>query len=228
MTYESIPGKRDTSVTSQGLAARLCDNYEYSGDQLNPDLRPLIYCDKGAIEQYLNWFETHGCDYSRSDYDASGFKSRARDGRVVYRPTKAHPSIIHGLEDVSDDEGGNELRICSNTFPAADLAKTWAVDNMNWSGEWNKKAGDDYSPAVYTVGTCNLEGGNGTTHLRRRVDNVPEEIQSDEDFRRDNRLGRFGGKVRCVPVRVNEALGYIIIYKASWLRVANGGAGRAQ
>ena len=224
MTYEQIPSKRDTTVTSQGLAARLCDNYEYSGDQLNPELRPLIYCDKGAIEEYLNWFETAGCDYARSNYNAARIQSR--DGRVISKPTKAHHSIINGLEDVSSDEDEPGVMLLSNAFDTREDAHRWALDTLDWNKPWYQNNPEEVKqPVVTNVGLYDLNGNPGITHVRHRMQLTP--IQPRDTFLRVFNRG-FGSGVRCAPVQDGENIRYIILYKELWLRIPNAGAGRAQ
>ena len=94
-TYEQIPKKQDVSVTAQSLAARDCDNYEYSGDQLDVNLRPLHYCDKGAIEKYVEWFN-NDCDFSSSEYKSSRINSNGK-GKVNSKETKVNPKIVNGI-----------------------------------------------------------------------------------------------------------------------------------
>ena len=101
-TYEPIPKKRDVSVTSQSLVARDCDNYEYSGDQLDINFRPLHYCDKGAIEQYVEWFN-NDCDFITSKYSSHRISSNGK-GNVSSKETKVNPNIFSGINYNSDSE----------------------------------------------------------------------------------------------------------------------------
>ncbi len=101
-TYEPIPKKRDISVTAQALTARFCDNYEYSGDQLDINLRPLHYCDKGAIEQYVEWFN-NDCDFSVSEYKSQRISSNGK-GKVTSKETKVNPKIVNGIDTNIVDE----------------------------------------------------------------------------------------------------------------------------
>ena len=96
-TYEQIPKKQDISVSAQSLVARDCDNYPYSGDQLDPNLRPLHYCDKGAIEQYVEWFND-GCDFSASKYKSQRISSNG-EGKVISKETKANIRIVGGIDN---------------------------------------------------------------------------------------------------------------------------------
>jgi len=104
-TYEQIPKKRDVTVTSQALTARFSDNYEYSGDQLDINLRPLHYCDKGAIEKYVEWFN-NDCDFSVSEYKSQRISSNGK-GKVNAKETKVNPKIVNGINndiDIDNDE----------------------------------------------------------------------------------------------------------------------------
>lgn len=96
-TYEAKPRQRDVTVTSQALTARFCDNYEYSGDQLDINLRPLHYCDKGAIEQYIEWFN-NDCKFSISKYKSNRISSNGK-GKVNAKPTKVNSKIVSGIND---------------------------------------------------------------------------------------------------------------------------------
>ena len=96
-TYEGIPKKRDVSVTAQALTARFCDNYEYSGDQLDINLRPLHYCDKGAIEEYVEWFNNN-CDFNISKYKSHRISSNGK-GKVSSKETKVNPKNVSGIND---------------------------------------------------------------------------------------------------------------------------------
>ena len=113
-TYEPIPRKRDVSVTAQALTARFCDNYEYSGDQLEINLRPLHYCDKGAIEQYIEWFNNN-CDFSTSQYKSHRISSNGK-GKVKSKETKVNPKNVNGINsetaEVKVDE--NKFRVYDN------------------------------------------------------------------------------------------------------------------
>ena len=101
-TYEPIPKQRDVSVTAQALTARFCDNYEYSGDQLNVNLRPLHYCDKGAIKQYVEWFN-NDCDFSVSKYKSNRISSNGK-GKVSSKETKVNPKIVNGINNDSSED----------------------------------------------------------------------------------------------------------------------------
>lgn len=94
-TYEPVPKKQDMTSTSQGLTARFCDNYEYEGDQLDINKRPLHFCDKDAIEKYVKWFN-NDCDFSKSEYKSHRIKSNGK-GKVISKHSKVHESIVQHL-----------------------------------------------------------------------------------------------------------------------------------
>jgi len=100
-TYEPIPKKRDASSAAQSFPGRDCDNYEYSGDQLDINLRPLHYCDKGAIEQYIGWFN-NDCDFSMSEYKSHRISSNGK-GKVKSKETKVNPKIVNGINNDNDE-----------------------------------------------------------------------------------------------------------------------------
>jgi hypothetical protein len=102
-SYEPIPkGKRNTTATGQGLTARFCDTYKYTGDMENPDLRPLHFCDLDAIKEYIDWFK-NGCDYRNAAYTSSRITSNGR-GRIQAGRTKVHPSNVDGLEQQEEEQ----------------------------------------------------------------------------------------------------------------------------
>ena len=95
-SYETVPkGKRNTTATAQGLTARFCDNFQYAGEYLNPNLRPIHFCDKQAIEEYIVWFES-GCDFTKSAYSSARITSDGK-GQVNSRKTKLHSSNTRGM-----------------------------------------------------------------------------------------------------------------------------------
>jgi hypothetical protein len=100
-TYEPILRQRNVSVTAQSLPARFCDNYEYFGDQLDINLRPLHYCDKGAIEEYVKWFN-NDCDFKVSTYTSQRISSNGK-GKVSSKETKVNPKIVSGINNDSHE-----------------------------------------------------------------------------------------------------------------------------
>ena len=121
-TYEQIPKKRDVSVTAQSLVARDCDNYEYSGDQIEINLRPLHYCDKGAIEQYVEWFN-NDCDFSSSKYKSSRITSNG-EGKVNSKETKVNPKIVSGINNSGEDsDNENKYRVYNDEEVVKEVCK---------------------------------------------------------------------------------------------------------
>jgi hypothetical protein len=130
-TYEPIPKKRDVSVTSQSLVARDCDNYEYSGDQLDINFRPLHYCDKGAIEQYVEWFN-NDCDFSSSKYSSHRISSNGK-GKVSSKETRVNAKIVTGinLEILNQDEvkvDENKYRVYNDEMVVKYVCKILGYD----------------------------------------------------------------------------------------------------
>jgi hypothetical protein len=131
-TYEAIPKQRDVSVTAQALTARFCDNYEYSGDHLDINLRPLHYCDKGAIEQYVEWFN-NDCDYSISKYKSQRISSNGK-GKVNSKETKVNTKIVGGINnletinqiEVKVDE--NKYRVYDSEIVVKNVCKLLGYD----------------------------------------------------------------------------------------------------
>jgi len=240
-TYEKPPKKRNTSATSQGLTARQCDNYTYEGEWLNPELRPLHYCDLTAIEEYVNWFNNGG-DYAISPYTSANIKSK--DGIVKSRQTLLHASNVDGLDEVEDiasngTEGNNttlgqiygmtpevigdepqnigatpQVYSLSELFPIQSDAMEWGRNHINWDGEWNARQNQS-NPTK--VNPCNPDGSPGITHIRYRGGS--HLILNEAEFRRQRDFGKFGSGVRCVPIKNGDTLSYIIVYKTSWLRL---------
>lgn len=123
-TYEPISKQRDSSVSTQSLPGRNCDNYEYSGDQLDINLRPLHYCDKVAIQQYVEWFN-NDCDFSVSEYKSQRISSNGK-GKVSSKETKVNPKIVGGINYDGDSDKTKELtsRICLTQEEASKVYKT--------------------------------------------------------------------------------------------------------
>jgi hypothetical protein len=103
-SYEAPAQKRNTTCTSQGLSARFCDTYKYVGDYLNPDLRPLHFCDVTAITEYVNWFNNRG-NFHTSPYSGSMIRSDGK-GNVRAQQTKVHPTNTVGIEYVEKSSTG--------------------------------------------------------------------------------------------------------------------------
>lgn len=208
-TYEKAPKKRNSSATAQGLTARQCDNYEYEGDWLNPHLRPLHYCDIGAIEQYVDWFNG-GCNYASGTYTSANIKSK--NGRVKARPSLVHPSNVDGLDEVEVDTEIEEDTYQMSVILPLQEAMDWGNSHINWDGEWNRRR---QQRNAWKVNPCNPDGSPGTTHIRYRGDAHP--IVTEAVFRRGD-FSKFGDGVRCVPIQTGDYLSYTVVYKTSWLR----------
>ena len=206
-TYEKPPKKRNASATAQGLTARQCDNYVYEGDWLNADLRPLHYCDIGAIEQYVDWFN-RGCNYATGTYTSANLKSK--NGRVKARSSLVHPSNVAGLEEVEiDDEVEEDVYQMSDIFTLQE-AMDWG-SHINWDGEWNRRQQRN----IWKVNPCNPDGSPGNTHIRYRGE--AHLIVNESEFRRGD-FSKFGDGVRCVPIKIGDHLSYTVVFKTSWLR----------
>jgi hypothetical protein len=124
-SYEAIPkGKRNTTATSQGLTARFCDTYEYSGDMKNPDLRPLHFCDLDAVKEYLEWFK-NGCNYRSAPYTCNRIVSNGR-GNVQASKTKLHSSNVDGLDVPEEPEVLPEFEKGYRIFNSKDESETFA------------------------------------------------------------------------------------------------------
>ena len=97
-SYEQVPKTRNVTTASQSTIGRFCDNYEYEGEELNPDLRPVHFGDKISIIAYVKWFK-EGCDYRKVNYSSSRIQSS--DGHVKAKASKIHPSNISHLNAVA-------------------------------------------------------------------------------------------------------------------------------
>ena len=227
--YEEIPQKQNDTSAAQGLIARFCDNYEYEGDELNPDLRPVHYGDVNAIKSYLKWFE-RGCDYSQADYQSARINSK--NGRVKSTPSKVHHSVMKNMDAAAvaaaaaaAAAAATSYTISNDEFHTRELAHAWALENI---------AHPNQTPINVIETDIN---GNHTakTHMssdqHRGRDGNCEPIVPLSVLRQTGTLSRWhrGEGVRCVPVisstdpNVNH---YAIVYKPSWIRgpIAGGGA----
>ena len=173
-TYEPIPRKRDVSVTAQALTARFCDNYEYSGDQLDINLRPLHYCDKGAIEQYIEWFN-NDCDFSVSKYKSNRISSNGK-GKVNAKPTKVNSKIVRGINDDSDEIKEPKIMIFKTQEEAKEYYNKKLKKRMGGKGPIKKKKNKDgYYEAtirsnkkIYTCDEVRCERRQGLTENNYR------------------------------------------------------------
>lgn len=133
-SYEDVPKAKNVTSASQGLIGRFCDNYEYEGDELNPNLRPIHYGDLQAIKDYVVWFNG-GCDFRQNDYSCARIKSK--DGRISSKATKIHPSNISNLDavEVHNDPRSGITLINENK---EDWWKKFEVADGNDDEQWNK------------------------------------------------------------------------------------------
>lgn len=135
-SYEAIPKSQNMTSSSQGLAARFCDNYEYSGDELNPDLRPIHYTDIDAIQHYLSWFN-NGCDYNLSDYKSTRITSK--DGVVRAQKSKMHHSNI---VDVDAPEVNEPAVVTNKRIPI--IVKSTSEEIESFKGRQTKWKTDKF------------------------------------------------------------------------------------
>ena len=229
--YEEIPQKQNDTAAAQGLIARFCDNYEYEGDELNPELRPVHYGDIKAIKSYLKWFE-RGCDYSLADYQSARIKSK--NGRVKSTPSKVHHSVMKNMDAAAAAAAAAATAAAtayaiSDEFSTRELAHAWSRENIAF----------DVHPALrgpnrnpFNVNESDINGNRtANTHMssnQHRSGNCEPIVPLTALIAMGN-LSRWGEGVRCVPVisstdpNVNH---YAIVYKPSWIRgpIAGGGA----
>jgi len=100
-SYEQIPQKRNVTTASQSTIGRFCDNFNYEGDALDPNLRPVHFGDKESIKAYVLWFN-EGCDFRKANYTSTRINSN--NGDVHAKPSKSHPSIYQNLDAVEDED----------------------------------------------------------------------------------------------------------------------------
>jgi hypothetical protein len=96
-SYEQVPKVRNVTTASQSTIGRFCDNFNYEGDELNIDLRPVHFGDRKSIEAYVEWFN-NGCDFRKVDYASTRIKSF--NGHVKAHPSKVHVSNMRNLDSV--------------------------------------------------------------------------------------------------------------------------------
>jgi len=222
--YEEIPKKQNTTSASQGLIARFCDTYEYDGDELNPDLRPIHFGDIESIKQYLNWFDC-GCDFRNASYSSARITS---DGTRVKKAAKSkvHADNMQGL-DITDDGAEPDANVyeVSDEFTTYKDAERWALTNILF-GEHNELL-NKIKPTK--VSATDASGGKtAKTHMSSRGNRGEsrELILTREQLVQSGDLSRWGNGVRCVPVLSTISGGpnnYVIVYKTSWKRIIGTG-----
>jgi len=212
-TYKNTKSK-DTTNSAQDLPARTTSQDEYSGDQVNVNFRPLHFCDKAAIKQYINWFDK-GCDYKKVDYNADRLKSK--NGKIKKsQNSKIHKSIVTGLSDLSSESDSEEeelpYRISDGEpFLSKDAAKEWCKNNLNtqYKSSANKVYNTLNEPTT-------IDAGDAVKFTYR---GAYRDIESCEKTRNAKDLGwgvgGEGGSARITPVYTNETktqIGYIVVY----------------
>jgi hypothetical protein len=208
-TYETKPGKMDTTATSQGLAARFLDNFEWEGEQTDVKLRPLHFTDVAAVRQYLNWY-ANGCTYGNVQYDAARMKSDG-NGRVNAPKSKVHPANVVGLEGVAEEEPEAGVSFAlSPTFHTLASAKVWCDRNLTYGKSAYWRHGE-----TCTNPKC-LGCGEGT-HIkyRKRKDHpslrpllTEAELRSSLDIQWGIKDG-----ARVMPVKTEAAIAWIAIFR---------------
>jgi hypothetical protein len=143
VVHEAKSNEGDTTVTAQGLIARFCDNYH----QEQPvELRPLMYCDVDAINEYNAWIDAGG------DYNAvKSYRSRGltvKDSNVTkVASTFAHSTNVQGIQ-VAEDHIENRPQHVGGykIFSTLAEAKMYYKDPENTgiqSGRWSEPQDED-------------------------------------------------------------------------------------
>lgn len=217
-TYEPITKVRNATVTSQGLTARFCDNFNYSGDWLNPDLRPLHFCDMESIRQYMSWVNG-GYAYHQTEIYQGG-TIKARDGVVRARPTMIHHDNVENLDVV-------ELPVLpppcshrlSDVFDTQDEAKTWSSVRMNAPASKCGLFDENKNIKVPHRATHYADYiGDARHHALILTSAVEEGRIVVGDVERIRRGVHTGGKSRIMPVRIDNIVKFVVVYKPEHLK----------
>lgn len=222
-TYETKPAKMDTTATSQGLAARFCDNFEWKGEQTDVNLRPLHFTDVAAVRQYLNWY-ANGCTYGNVQYDAARMKSNG-NGRVKAPKSKMHPTNVVGLEGVVEEEPEEAISFAlSPTFQTLAAAKTWCDRNLTYGKSGYRRHGE-------TCTNPKCLGCGAATHIKYREKMRPllteAELRSSLDIQWGIKDGarvmpvrwmsdeapEGADKARVMPVKAEAAIAWVAIFR---------------
>jgi hypothetical protein len=243
-TYETTPGKMDTTATSQGLTARFCDNFVWKGEQESVNLRPLHFTDVAAVRQYLNWYN-EGCVYGKVPYDAARMKSDGT-GPVKAPKSKVHPTNVVGLEGVAEEEGPVKTIsfALSPTFQTLVDAKKWCTHNLTYG-----KSGYKRHAETCTNSKCGGCGAGthikyrkrrGHPHLRPLLTEAELRSSIDAKSTMDVQWGIKDGarvmpvlwitddalegadKARVMPVKADAAIVWIAIYRKDKRRAVKG------
>jgi len=224
-TYEFIPTKQNVTTAAQGLCARFCDNYEYSGDELDPELRPIHFGDIDSIRDYLHWINSD-CKFENANYQSN--RITAKDGHVVAHKSKFHATNVVGIagadETAAEPERNVELPyvVVDGVFNTEQEARTWC--NRNIPSQYIDPKGDikPYTSSIcglYTIDTdgkmvkCSNRNQSAATHYKLRGD---IEIR-DEAYTRFNMstvVASWNGSARGIPVRHHDgSIKYIIVHR---------------
>ena len=224
-TYEFIPSRQNVTTAAQGLCARFCDNYEYSGDELNPDLRPIHFGDIDSIHDYLHWINS-GCNFESANYQST--RITAKDGHVVAHKSKFHATNVVGItgvdEYVDEPERNVELPyvVVEGVFNTEQEARTWCTRNI--PSQYIDPKGD---PKPYTSSICGLytmdsaglmvkcsnRNQSAATHYKLRGD---IEIRDEASTRSNvsSVVASWNGSARGIPVRHTDgSIKYIIVHR---------------
>jgi len=125
-TYEAPTTRPDDTSKSQGLTARFCNTFEWDGDQLDVNLRPLHFDDVESIDRYLKWWASD-CNYKEAAYLAPRLRSDGKGG-IKHPKTKVDPSSVQGVEELPAEVRGPSFRISLQTFDSVEAAKRWWKD----------------------------------------------------------------------------------------------------
>ena len=132
-SYECIPKTRNVSTASQSLIGRFCDNFEYEGDEINPELRPIHFGDRESIESYINWFN-NDCDFSKANYKSTNIKSV--NGYVTAKPSKVHETNMNNLDAVHvENDASPWCVIHDETYDSYEKAMRFLATKVNVMGK---------------------------------------------------------------------------------------------
>ena len=140
-SYEEIPKKRNVTSASQSTIGRFCDNFEYEGDELDPDLRPVHFGDEVSIKAYVKWFN-EGCDFRKANYSSTRINSR--NGHVDAKQSKNHVSNWQNLDAVEVQNGMTRAEELNTvTRNSQEIMRKFIVEGGNDKQKW-KEANEFY------------------------------------------------------------------------------------
>lgn len=183
-SYEQKPKKRNDSTAAQSNIGRFCDNYEYVGDELNPDWRPVHYGDKTAIEEYVNWFN-NGCDFNLSNYTCTRITSK--DGNVISTESKLHHTNFSNLEPVEVPNANN-----ANVSPPIEYERFDTFEQLSECYKAHKErlnslkssssSSDQISETSENSETSELENINGKNTKKKVIKGPQKRNKNEEGF----------------------------------------------